>query len=54
MKDNFTTQILITIIFVFFVSGFGYIIFSTQKSINEFRKHCIDSGMQYISQSCVK
>jgi hypothetical protein len=46
--------ILLAVCAIFFMAGLGYIITNDMAQSREFKLHCIESGMQYISGSCVK
>jgi hypothetical protein len=51
---DYTVEILVAIVAIFFLWGIGYMILTTDEQTREFKKQCIESGMQYISGSCVK
>ena len=46
--------ILLAVCAIFFMAGLGYIITSDMDRSREFKQQCIESGMQYVSGSCVK
>jgi hypothetical protein len=46
--------ILLAVVAIFFMAGLGYIITNDTAQSREFKQQCIESGMQYISGSCVK
>ena len=46
--------ILIATVAIFFIWGLGYLIINDMAQSREFKQQCIESGMQYVSGSCVK
>jgi len=51
---DYTTEILVATVAIFFMWGLGYIVINDMAESREFKQQCIESGMQYISGSCVK
>ncbi len=46
--------ILLAACAIFFMWGLGYIVINDMAESREFKQQCIESGMQYVSGSCVK
>ena len=46
--------ILIAVILITFMVGFGYMITQEENRRMLFKQQCVESGMSYISGSCVK
>jgi hypothetical protein len=56
MKDliDYTPHTLLAVCAIFLTWGMGYLIISDMDKSLEFKQQCIESGMQYINESCVK
>jgi hypothetical protein len=52
--DGIVSATLAAVVAVFFLWGIGYLITSDSDRIINFKKQCIENGMQYINGSCVK
>ncbi len=52
--DGIIYATLAATVALFFLWGIGYLISSDADRIIEFKYQCIQSGMQYVSGSCVK
>ncbi len=51
---DYTTEILVATVAIFFLWGIGYMILTDLARSDEFKKQCIESGMEYVSGSCLK
>ena len=51
---DYTPGFLAAIVGIFFMWGVGYLITTDNAERMQFKQQCIESGMQYVSGSCVK
>lgn len=51
---DYTTEILITIVVIFFLGGVGYMIRADLNDHHDRITQCIAAGMQYEDGDCVK
>ena len=51
---DYTTVILFAGVVVFALWGFGYLITKDEDRSLLFKQQCVESGMQYVSGSCVR
>jgi hypothetical protein len=51
---DYTVEILIATVVIFFLWGIGYIIQIDQTRQFEFKQQCIAAGMVYVGGNCLK
>lgn len=51
---EYTTEILVATVLMFFMWGIGHMMIADLQNRNEFKTQCINAGMQYVNGSCVK
>ena len=55
--DNLVDQlpsILLAIVALFFLWGFGYLLTIEQENSSKLKLQCIEAGMQYVSGDCLR
>jgi hypothetical protein len=51
---DYTTEILVAIVAIFFLWGIGHMIQIDQTRQFEFKQQCIAAGMVYVGGNCLK
>jgi hypothetical protein len=51
---DYTTEILVATVAIFFLWGIGYMIQIDQTRQFEFKQQCIAAGMAYVGGDCLK
>jgi hypothetical protein len=51
---DYTTEILFAVVVIFVLGGFGFLIGIDMEDSKEFKRQCIEAGMQYVRGSCVR
>lgn len=51
---DYTTEILFAIVVIFVLGGLGFLISIDAADSKEFKRQCIEAGMQYVRGSCVR
>jgi Trk-type K+ transport system membrane component len=51
---DYTTEILFAIVVLFVLGGLGFLINIDMADSKEFKRQCIEAGMQYVKGSCVR
>jgi len=47
-------EILFFIVVIFVLGGLGFLIITDLENSKEFKRQCIEAGMQYVRGSCVR
>jgi hypothetical protein len=51
---DYTTEILFAVVVIFVLGGLGFLIITDMEDSKEFKRQCIEAGMQYVRGSCVR
>lgn len=51
---DYTTEILLAGVTIFFFWGVGYLVFTADVRMEKLQQECIKAGMQWISGDCIR
>jgi hypothetical protein len=51
---DYTAEILFFVVVLFVLGGLGYLIGIDMADSKEFKRQCIEAGMQYVERNCVR